>query len=161
MQVIYSYVLYLKFRLSNHRDYFIPREHMIQSRIFLVCVVYERSGEYGHGTWFWAWNMAWNIIRGNHARQPRSSSPKRREFALYFFCIIKHLYTLRSGRFDEILPSMMISMINIIISGNISPNPPRTGYINDKYSYVTLPNIILYSNRQSHISTWYANYKAK
>ncbi len=55
--------------------------------------------------------MGWNIIRGNHARQPRSSSPKRREFALFvfkikvlkifnpsiFFSIIKHLYTLRLG----------------------------------------------------------------
>ncbi len=27
--------------------------------------------------------MGWNIIRGNHAWQPRSSSPKRREFALF------------------------------------------------------------------------------
>ena len=37
-------------------------------------------------------------------------------------------------RFGEILPSVMIfpSWLNIIISGNISPNPPRSRSINDK-----------------------------
>ena len=37
------------------------------------------------------------------------------------------------GGFGEIFPSVMIFPLgNIITSGNISPNPPRSGYINDK-----------------------------
>ena len=44
---------------------------------------YEHPREYDHGIWFWPRNMGWNIIRGNHVRQPRSSSPKRRELALF------------------------------------------------------------------------------
>ncbi len=55
--------------------------------------------------------MGWNITRGNHARQPHSSSPKWREFALLvlkirlfflliqvFSGIIQHLYTARGIR---------------------------------------------------------------
>ena len=39
---------------------------------------------------------------------------------------------------SEILPSMMIFLSalpsrNIIISGNISPNPPRSSFVNDEY----------------------------
>ncbi len=40
--------------------------------------------------------MGWNIIRGNHARQPRSSSPKRREFSL-FVLKIKLLFFSKSN----------------------------------------------------------------
>ena len=49
--------------LFNHSDWFIPREHSIG---------------------FSPVNMGCNIIRGNHARQPRSSSPKWREIAILF-----------------------------------------------------------------------------
>jgi hypothetical protein len=65
--------------------------------------------------------MGWNIINGNHARQPRSSFPKRREFALFvlkiklFFFLIQVLFRYNKGLiypplggFGEILPSMMI-----------------------------------------------------
>ena len=65
--------------------------------------------------------MGWNIIRCNHARQPRTSSPKRREFALFvlkvklFFFLIQVFFRynkafiyLPLGGFGEILPSMMI-----------------------------------------------------
>ncbi len=53
--------------------------------------------------------------RGNHALGP----PKRREFAL-FVLKIKLFFFLIQVFFRE----------NTIISGNISPNPPRSGYIN-------------------------------
>ncbi len=70
----------------------------------------------------------WNIIRGNHARQPRCSSPKQREFAL-FVLKVKRLFQVYSnvyffnpsifwhnkgfiypplGGFGEIVPSVMI-----------------------------------------------------
>ncbi len=84
---------------------------------------YERSGEYDHRIWFWAWNMGWNIIRGNHARTPRSGSPKKREFALFvlkiklFFFLIQVFFRYNKsfiyhplGRFGKILPSMMINI---------------------------------------------------
>ena len=38
------------------------------------------------------------------------------------------------GRFGEIFPEVtMKPSANIITSGNISPNPPRSGSINDNY----------------------------
>ena len=65
--------------------------------------------------------MEWNIIHGNRARQPRSSSPKRRELALLvlktklFFFLIQVFFWYNKafvcplfGGFDEILHSMMI-----------------------------------------------------
>ena len=54
------------------------------------------------------------------------------------------------GGFSEILPSVMIFPSgqspsgNIITSGNISPNPPSGGSINDKYYIIILYYIILY-----------------
>ena len=42
--------------------------------------------------------MGWNIIRGNHAWQPRSSSPQRREFVL-FVLKIKLLFLFQSKFF--------------------------------------------------------------
>ena len=39
--------------------------------------------------------MGWNIIRGNHARQPRSSSPKRREFALFVLKVKLFLFLIQ------------------------------------------------------------------
>ena len=136
---MYYNKLYLKFKLSNHRGYLSLYQY--------VCMWFKaESSSYagnmntaGNMTMeIWnmvltARNMGWYIIRGNHARQPCSSSPKRRNlhwlFVLkikifcffrskYFFGIIKHLYTLLSGLFGEILPEMM--------------NPPRSGYINNK-----------------------------
>ena len=52
------------------------------------------------------------------------------------------------GGFGEILPSVMIFPSgqspsgNIITSGNISPNPPRSRSINDKCCYVIHNNVI-------------------
>ncbi len=58
--------------------------------------------------------MGWISIRGNQARQSRSSLPKRREFALFvlkiklFFFLIQVFFRYNRGRFGEILPEMMI-----------------------------------------------------
>ena len=59
------------------------------------------------------------------------------------FDIIYHLQTLRSGD-SAIFPSVMIFSSgqspseNIITSGNIPPNPPRSGSINDNYIILQL-----------------------
>ncbi len=56
--------------------------------------------------------MGWNIIRGNHARQPRS-------------IVLQKGGNLRYNK----------AFIHIIISGNISPNLTRSGYISDIFIY--------------------------
>ena len=64
-------------------------------------------------------------------------------FADYFFIFCMNILVFRYnisfidpplGGFGEIFPSVMIFPSgSIITSGNISPNPPRSGSINDKY----------------------------
>ena len=54
------------------------------------------------------------------------------------------IYRPSARGFGEILPSVMIFPSeqspsgNIITSGNISPNPPRSRSMNDKYSPISL-----------------------
>ncbi len=66
----------------------------------------------------WEYGLEYrHIIRGNHARQQRSSSLKRQQFALFFlktfliqvfFRYNKAIIYPPLGEFGEILPSMMI-----------------------------------------------------
>ncbi len=71
--MIFSNLLNLKFRLTNHRDYFIPREHVIaepSSHAWIVNVAGNMTMVYGFDRRIWGieYHLCMATTRGNHAQ---------------------------------------------------------------------------------------------